>query len=144
MKEQALGGLVDDPDTSEEEESGFDEGGEIFYFTVTVLVIGIGRLVGNTDREIGDDGGDEVESRVGRFGKNSQAAGSDADHDFESGDGDGGEDGVAGDSPFVLAHVFGRVGDGGIRHVGIIAAHCDASKDESWARRQRERWNMVC
>jgi hypothetical protein len=28
--------------------------------------------------------------------------------------------------------------------VGIIAAHCGASKDESWARRQRERWNMVC
>ena len=132
MKEETLDGLINDPDTSEEEEAGFDEGGKVFDFAVTVLVIGIGRLVGNTDREIGDDGGDEVESRVGRFGKNSQAAGGDADHNFESGDGDSGEDGVAGDSPLVLAHVFGRVGDGGIRHVGIIAAQCGASKDESW------------
>jgi len=49
MKKEAFSGLVDDPDTSQQEQAGFDEGGEIFYLAVSILMIGVGGLVGNTN-----------------------------------------------------------------------------------------------
>ena len=47
VKEQSFGGFVDDPDTGEQEQAGLDKGGEVFYLAMPVLVIGVGRFVGD-------------------------------------------------------------------------------------------------
>jgi len=60
VKKEALDGFGDDPDTGEKEQSGFDEGGEIFEFAVSVLMVGVGGLVGNADGEKRYEGGDEI------------------------------------------------------------------------------------
>ena len=73
VEEEAIEGFIDDVDGGEEEQAGFDEGGEIFKFAVAVGVALVGRLIGNADGEKGDDGGDEVEAGVQGFGENAEA-----------------------------------------------------------------------
>ncbi len=74
MEKQAGKGFVDDVNGGENQQSGFDERGEIFEFAVSVGVTIVGGLVGNADGKKGDDGGDQVESGVQGFGEHAQAA----------------------------------------------------------------------
>ena len=83
VEEEPFGGLVDDPDAGEQEQAGLDESGEIFHLAVPVLVIGIGRLVGDPDRHQGDDRGDQIKNGVQGFGEYAQAAGGYAHHNFQ-------------------------------------------------------------
>src|SRR3984957_21026489 len=59
MEEHPPGRFVNDPDTSQKQEPGFDEGGKILYLAMTVLMIGIGGVVGGADRQEGNDTGDK-------------------------------------------------------------------------------------
>src|SRR5579872_592375 len=47
-KEKAQASFVDDPCAGDQQEGCLDKGREVFNFTVTILVIGIGGLVGNS------------------------------------------------------------------------------------------------
>ena len=67
MKEQPFDGFVDNPDTREQQQAGFEEGGKIFDFPVTVLMVGVSWLVGNSDRHQRDDGSDQIERGVQSF-----------------------------------------------------------------------------
>ena len=64
---------IDDVDGGEDEQAGFDEGGEIFEFAVAVWVALVGGLIGDADGEKRDDGGDEVEAGMQRFGEDAEA-----------------------------------------------------------------------
>ena len=74
-KKQPLHRFPDDVDRGQHEQARFDERREILDLAVTVSVIGIGRAVGNSNGEIGDDRGDEIEAGVQRLGEHAQAAG---------------------------------------------------------------------
>ena len=87
-----------------------------FPIWLGVAMVGVGRLIGNTDGKISDDSGDKVESGVSSFRENAQAAGGKADDDFETGDRNGGEDGIARHPALVLAHGLGCIRQSGIRH----------------------------
>ena len=84
-EEETNHGLVNDPDAGEQQQSGFHESGEILDFAVTVLVLGVGGLIGNADGEECQNGGDQVESGVRGFGQDAQAAGRDSDHNLQPG-----------------------------------------------------------
>ena len=62
MKEQPPDGFIDDGDTGQQQQAGFDKGRKIFYFAVPVLVIGIGRLVGYTDRKESHERRDKIQA----------------------------------------------------------------------------------
>src|SRR5579864_340920 len=51
MEKQTLNRLVDNRDTGEEQQPGFDKCRKVFDFSMAVLVVSIGRLVGDTDGE---------------------------------------------------------------------------------------------
>ena len=53
VEEQALGGFVDDPDTGQQEQASLDESGEVFDLAMSVLMVGVGRLVGDANRTSG-------------------------------------------------------------------------------------------
>ena len=74
MKEQAIERFVDDVKGGDDEQAGFQEGGEVFKFAVTVRMARVGRLVGDTDGKKGNDGGDEVQTGMEGFGENAKAA----------------------------------------------------------------------
>ena len=80
---------------------------------MTVLVVGIGRLVGNAYREKSNYGSNQVEPGVGGFGEDAQAAGGDAHNYLEQRDGDGRKDRVAGHGPLFRPHRVGAVDRGG-------------------------------
>ena len=103
MEEQTLARFVDDPDAGQQQQAGFDEGREALDLAVTVLVLGVGRLVGDTHREVGHERSHQVEPRVRRFGQNAQAAGGDSDHHLHHGDEDRGKNGIQSDAPFSRA-----------------------------------------
>ena len=65
VEEEAVDGLVDDPDGGGKHEAGFDEGGERLDFAVAVVVVVVGGAVGDLDGEEGDGRGDEVDAGVG-------------------------------------------------------------------------------
>ena len=82
-RNHAANSLGDNPDAGGEHDAGFDEGGERFDLAVAVVVVLIGRLVGNLDGEQRDDGGKQVDGRMGRFGQHAQRAGEDAGEELE-------------------------------------------------------------
>ena len=125
VEEEPLDGFVDDPDTGEQKQAGLDEGGKVFHLAVTVLVIGVGRLVGDAHRHQGDDGGDQIKHGVQSFRKYAQAAGGYADDDFQSGDGERGQNGVSGHGALFGAHGLRTVNRGRSRHSGIIGTGAD-------------------
>lgn len=83
VEEQALESFPNNVKRGEEQEAGFDKGGEAFEFGMTVGVVGVGGLVGDTNREKGDDGGDEVEAGMQRFRENAQTAGAKGKENLE-------------------------------------------------------------
>ena len=101
-------------------QAGFDEGGKILDFAVTVLMIGVGGLVGNTDGEKCQDGGDQVEPGVRGFGENAQAAGGDSHDNFQPGNHHRGQTEVPAAERF-SARINSGDGTAGSRHAGIIA-----------------------
>jgi hypothetical protein len=94
-EKQAHNRFVDDPDAGQQQQAGFDEGRKVFHFAVAVLMVGIGGLVGDSDGQIGQRGGDEIQRGVRGLGENAQAAGGNAYHDFSAGDQQGGENRVS-------------------------------------------------
>ncbi len=50
-KKSRNAGFVDDPGAGQQQQPGFDERRKVFNFTVAVLMVGIGGLVGNADRK---------------------------------------------------------------------------------------------
>ena len=74
LEEDPDDGLVDDPGAGHEKQHGLDQGGEILDLAVAVGMIVVRRLVGDVNGQQGDDGGDEVERRVGRFRQDPETA----------------------------------------------------------------------
>ena len=107
MKEKTVHGLVDDPDAGEEEQAGFDEGGDVFDLAVAVLILGVGGQVADAHGIEGDDGGDQIERGVQGLGENAEAAAENADDEFEDGDDDGNRNTVARDTVLLDAHQLG-------------------------------------
>ncbi len=96
LEEEALDRLVNDPGAGDEEENRLDQGAEVLDLAVPVRVIVVGRLARDAHGQVRDQGGDEIEERVGRFGQDPQAHGQEADDELQHGQDDGGEDRVAG------------------------------------------------
>ena len=75
VEQQPLKGFPDDVQGGEKQQAGLDECGETFHFAVAIEMFGIGGLIRDAHGKIGDDGRDEIQDRMQRFGKNAQAAG---------------------------------------------------------------------
>src|SRR2546430_6446204 len=100
---------------------------------MSVLMIGVGGLVGYTNREQCNDGGNQIKCRVGRFGEDSQATRCDAYHYFESSDSHRRQHGVACDRTLFRAHGAWTVDGRRSRHTGIISVRWFAAKSLLWA-----------
>ena len=66
-EEQTLGRFIDDPNASQQQQTGLDECGKIFYLAVAVLMLRVGRFVGDSNGKQRDDGSDQIQDRMGRF-----------------------------------------------------------------------------
>src|SRR5947209_18455477 len=95
MKKQPANSFADNPHTGDQQQASLNKGGEVLYLSVSVLMIGVSGLIGDTDRKKSDDSGQQVEPGMGCFGNESQAASREANHDLERSHGDGGEHRVA-------------------------------------------------
>ena len=82
-EEQTQRRLVNNPGAGQQQQSGLDEGGEIFDLAMTVLMVGVGRLVGDADREKSQQRRNQVEPGVRRFRENAEAARAESDHDLQ-------------------------------------------------------------
>ena len=61
LAEQPLRCLEDHDSGEHEQESGFDERGDAFHLAMPVLMLGVCRLAGDADGEIGEHGRGEVD-----------------------------------------------------------------------------------
>ena len=93
VEEDAVDGLVGDPDAGDDHEAGFDEGGEVLDLAVAVGVVFVGGLAGDADGEEGEAGAEQVDAGVGGVGEHAERAGEDSGDDLEEGHRAGGEDG---------------------------------------------------
>ena len=66
--------------------AGFDKGGKILDFPVSILMVGVGWLVGDANREKREDRSDQIKPGMCRLGENAQATGGDSHHDLQAGD----------------------------------------------------------
>src|SRR5215813_11224583 len=92
MKEQAIEGFVNDVESGDKKQRGFDKGREIFELPVAIGMALVGGLIGHANRKERDDRGDQIETRVQCFGKNTKAAGADDQKCLERDQDDGGTD----------------------------------------------------
>ncbi len=90
VRAQSLDRLPDDPRARHEQEERLHERGDVLDLPVAVAVLLVGRLRRDGDRDIGDDGRDQVQRGVGRLGEDAQAVGLDADAELEPREEDGG------------------------------------------------------
>ena len=120
--EQAHDRFVDNPGTGQQKQSGFDEGRKIFDFAMAILVVGVGGLVRDSDREIGQKSCDQIEGGVRGFGEDSEATCSDANDYLSSGDEDSGRNRVSSHCALLGAHRIRRIKGRRHGHDGIIAA----------------------
>ena len=118
VKEQPLDRLVDDPNTGKQEQTGFDKRGEILHLAMSVLMVGVGRLVGDSNRHQRDDCRDQIEHGVQGFGEYAQAAGGHAHHNLQSGNGQRRQHGVPCYVALFRAHGLRTVDDGRSGHSG--------------------------
>ena len=79
-------------------------------------MVGIGGLVRNTHRKKCNHRRDKVQSGVGRFREDAQAARGDADHNLQRCDRDRSENGIAGDRTLFRAHGGRRILHRRFRH----------------------------
>ncbi len=106
QEKHAQNGLVDYPDASNQKQTGLDEGRKILYLAMAILMVGVGRLVGDAYGKESDQGRNQVEAGVRGFGKNAETAGGDSHRDLEAGNDDGSEDGISGSGALFRAHRF--------------------------------------
>ncbi len=66
-EEDAVDGLVDDPDGGGEHEAGLDEGGERLDLAVAIVVVFVGGAIGGAHGEEGDGGGDHIDAGMRGF-----------------------------------------------------------------------------
>ena len=83
VQEQAPQRFIDDLERRDEQQPGLYEGRETFHFSMAVQMIGVGRLIRDAHRNIGDHRGDEVEHRMHHLGKNAEAAGGNGEEGLE-------------------------------------------------------------
>jgi hypothetical protein len=81
--EESIDGSAKNFPSTEEEEAGYDHGGENLELAVAVGVFGIGRAGGGGDADESDDAGGTIEERVHGVRKNAQAAEAPADTEFK-------------------------------------------------------------
>src|SRR4051812_28802205 len=96
MEKQSLGGFVDDPDTRQQQQAGFDESGKILYFPMAILVIRIRGFVGNPYGKKRDDSSNQVKPGMRSFRENPQAASRSADDYLQRCNRKGGQNRIAG------------------------------------------------
>ena len=72
-----------DHERGDDEDRGLGECGEVLRLPVPVRMADVGRAAGDPDREEGQEGGDEVRSRVGRLREKAEAARVDPRHELE-------------------------------------------------------------
>ena len=89
MRHQSMDRFADDPDAGGKQEQCLEERREILGLTMSVEVCAIRRPPGEAHRKQGHEGGDQVEAGMRGFGEDAQAAGEQADDDFESREPDG-------------------------------------------------------
>ncbi len=77
--------FIGDARGQNEQQGGFGERGHALDLAVTVLMLGIGRLAGDTHGRIGEHGRSEVEERVAGLRQDRERAGHDADHGLGGG-----------------------------------------------------------
>jgi hypothetical protein len=68
------------------------ERGEAFDLAMAVMMLRVGGLAGNLHHQPGDDGCDQVDRRVQRFGDQGETADGNTDHEFGRGHGGAGQD----------------------------------------------------
>src|ERR1700688_2152169 len=73
-EKHSSGRFVNDPDTSQKQEAGFDEGGKILYLAMTVLVVGIGWFIGNANRKESDNGSNKIEPGMSGLRQDAQTS----------------------------------------------------------------------
>ncbi len=104
VKEQAADGLPDDPDTGCQEQAGLDEGGDVLYLAVAVLMYRIGGQIADPDGKQGDDGGHQIERGVQGLGENAEASAPESDNKFENRDDNGDQHTIARHALLFRAH----------------------------------------
>ena len=67
-EKQPVERLVNDVQGRQRQQTGLDKCGEILEFPVTIGMALVGGLIGDANREEGNDGGKQVEPGVQRFG----------------------------------------------------------------------------
>ena len=72
-----------DDERGHDEDRGLGERAEVLRLAVPVRMADVGRPAGDPDREEGQEGGDEVRSRVGRLREKAEAARVDPRHELE-------------------------------------------------------------
>ena len=76
---QALDGFPNHNARKQEQQRGFAERGDAFEFSMSVLMLRVGRLAGDAHGGIGHDRRAEIDQRVAGFRQNRQRAGKKAD-----------------------------------------------------------------
>ena len=122
LEEEALDRLVNDPGAGDEEENRLDQGAEVLDLAVPVRVIVVGRLARDAHGQVRDQGGDEIEKRVGRLGQDPQAHGQEADDELQQGQDDGGEDRVAGGRLLLSLGALGGAVERTVGHPSFVLA----------------------
>jgi len=92
-------------------------------------VVGVSRFVRNSDRKVSEQGGNQIQRGVCRFGEDSETTRSNADNDFSARNKDGGRDGISSHRALLGAHGIGRVKGRRPGHDGIIAADAELRQE---------------
>ena len=74
-KKQTVERLVNDVERGQRQQPGLDERGEILILSMAIGMPLIGRLIRHANREKGNDGRNQVQTGVQRFGKHAEASG---------------------------------------------------------------------
>src|ERR1700722_269272 len=83
VKEKTLKGFENNVKRGEEKQRGFDKRRKTFNLAVAIEVIGVGWLVGDSDREESDDRSKEIETGMHGLGQNAQAASANNEKNFQ-------------------------------------------------------------
>ena len=116
LEDQALDGLVDDPQAGSQEEDGFQQGGEVFGLSPSVGVFLAGRPAGDPHGPERHAGGHEVQAGMGGLGEDAQAVGEDSDDQLQQHQHAGGQQRGEGD-PALFAVFLLAVRGMGVGHV---------------------------
>ncbi len=115
--EQAVPRLPQNDGGEEEQERGLDQRRHALDLAMTVMVLLVGRLVGNADGKIGHGGRREIEQRMRRFREDRERAGRDPDDRLADGERRRRADRTERDTLLFATVIFA-----GCRHGGSIPA----------------------